>query len=148
MCKRTASAMLVCAASIAMPCFSQTQVEFNTTTTATSLASARNLYSIDVNNDGKPDLIRTSGGLPNVLTVFLSNGDGTFKSSYSYQFAIGACHMVRRGRRNPALRTFFISAPLSVPHRTPASDCPHGQTVAGTTFSLEPASYSATKFCR
>jgi len=87
MCKRTASAMLVCAASLALPCFSQTQAEFNTTTTTTSLSSARNLYSIDVNNDGKPDLIRTSGRLPNVLTVFLSNGDGTFKSSYSYQFA-------------------------------------------------------------
>jgi len=87
MCKRIASAMLVCAASIALPCFSQNQVEFNTTTTATSLSGARNLYSIDVNNDGKPDLIRTSRALPNVLTVLLSNGDGTFKSSYSYQFA-------------------------------------------------------------
>jgi hypothetical protein len=85
--KRTASAMLVCAASIALPCFSQDQVEFNTTIESTSLAGARNLYSIDVNNDGRPDLIRTSSGLPNVLTVFLSNGDGTFKSSYSYQFS-------------------------------------------------------------
>ena len=70
--QRTASAMLVCAASIALPCFAQNQVEFNTTTTTTSLPGGRDLYSIDVNNDGKPDLIRTTG-LPNVLKVLLSN---------------------------------------------------------------------------
>lgn len=87
MLKRIASATLVCAASIALPCFSQNQATFNITTAVTGVPGARSAYSVDVNNDGIPDIISTSAGLPNQVSVDVSNGDGSLKQTFLYQFA-------------------------------------------------------------
>lgn len=86
MCKRTASAMLVCAASIALPCFAQNQATFNIKTTSTSDNYFSHVYSVDLNNDGKPDLVGEKGSALAGFGVYISNGDGTFKPGYAYQF--------------------------------------------------------------
>lgn len=86
MCKRTASAMLVCAASIALPCFAQNQATFNTMkTTSTSAVYFYNAYSVDLNNDGIPDVIGETGSAG--FVTYISNGDGTFKPGYAYHFS-------------------------------------------------------------
>jgi len=79
--------MLVCAASIALPCFAQNQASFNIKTTSTSDNYFSHVYSVDLNNDGKPDLVGEKGSALAGFGVYLSNGDGTFRPGYAYQFS-------------------------------------------------------------
>jgi hypothetical protein len=41
----------------------------------------------DFNGDGKDDVIQVYGGAPSTATVWLSNGDGTFKQGNTYQIS-------------------------------------------------------------
>jgi hypothetical protein len=45
-----------------------------------AMSSPRALLTADVNKDGRPDLVVTTTGYPSQLSVFVGNGDGTFKA--------------------------------------------------------------------
>jgi hypothetical protein len=53
-----------------------------------------NIYAVDVNNDGIPDLIQggASAGITGDLGEFgvsVANGDGTFRAAVAYQYPAG-----------------------------------------------------------
>ena len=85
--KCSAGLVLVCAASIALPCFSQNPATFNVKTTASTIPYVRTGRSVDVNNDGRPDLILEDSSGTSGFNIFTSNGDGTFTQGYSYFFS-------------------------------------------------------------
>lgn len=69
------------------------------TTKASSAGNMpRNLYSVDVNNDGVPDLIEDTLGGGNTISVMIANGDGTFqaaKTIYTFSSSVqGSVPMV------------------------------------------------------
>jgi hypothetical protein len=39
----------------------------------------------DVNNDGRPDVVVTTAGLSNTISILLANGDGTFESPRQFR---------------------------------------------------------------
>lgn len=85
--RRISSAILVLAAAFSAPCFGQLQpATFRTVTSNTGPNTPRDVYAVDVNNDGILDIVQDSLGT--AFTVTLANGDGTFRASpaYSYQF--------------------------------------------------------------
>src|SRR4051794_27648552 len=69
-------------------------VTSNDSTSSTAGWTPRNLYAVDVNNDGIPDLIQdqywvSSRGAYTQQAVFgvsLANGDGTFKPAVPYKY--------------------------------------------------------------
>src|SRR5690348_16865328 len=75
----------VCAAMLSFPIFSQSNATFTTKTSGFSGPTPMNLHAVDVNNDGIPDLIQDSA-YQHQFRVYLANGDGTFKTGFSYVF--------------------------------------------------------------
>jgi hypothetical protein len=69
-----------------LPCYGQNDATFTSINTPTSARPLRNTYSVDVNNYGIPDIVMDTIQLPNAFSVFLANGDGTFRPGYSYTF--------------------------------------------------------------
>jgi hypothetical protein len=80
------SAVLCLAASMGS-CYAQSSVAFTTHTSPTG-PNPRNVYAVDVNNDGVPDLIQDTLQLPNKFTVSIANGDGSFRAPVSYSFPL------------------------------------------------------------
>lgn len=76
---RCVSALFICLVLCCAGSSAQTPASFTTRTFAAGNA-ARNLYAVDVNNDGVPDLIEDTTRLPNTLSVLIANGDGTFQA--------------------------------------------------------------------
>ena len=85
-------ASFLCTISLIATCVAQTNTTFNVVTSNDSTGpisgwTPRNLYAVDVNNDGIPDLIqdhywvssRGASTLQPVFGVSIANGDGTFK---------------------------------------------------------------------
>jgi hypothetical protein len=69
-----------------IPCFAQQNATFTAKNTPTSAPAPGNTYTVDVNNDGIPDVITDRLTLPNAFEVFIANGDGTFHAGYTYTF--------------------------------------------------------------
>jgi hypothetical protein len=83
---RYLSAAVLCVAAACLPCLAQTSATFTTHTYPVIGNQPRNVYAVDVNNDGTPDIIYDSINLPNRFSVYLAKGDGTFTASYAYTF--------------------------------------------------------------
>jgi hypothetical protein len=87
---------------------SKPSVAFDTLTVRTELTPMQ-LVTMDVNGDGKPDLVAMDGK-ENKIGVLLGRGDGTFDEATGYDvpqgrpFAIAACRS-----RNPAVVTANLS---------------------------------------
>jgi len=64
-------------------CLAQTPASFKTST-STSGYTPENVYAVDLNNDGIPDLVQDTVTAPNGFTVSIANGDGTFKAPVFY----------------------------------------------------------------
>jgi hypothetical protein len=75
------AALSVCLVLCCGAAFAQNPVTF-TTHTSTAGLSPQDVYAVDVNNDGVPDLIEdaTSGG-NNTVSIAIANGDGTFQAA-------------------------------------------------------------------
>ncbi len=66
------------------PAFAQSYYSDFVTKTSTTANIPRNIYSVDVNNDGVPDLVQDTGSLPNTFNVSIAKGDGTFLAPVTY----------------------------------------------------------------
>lgn len=95
-------AVVLCTMAPVAMCVAQTDTTFsvvtsNDSTSTTSGWTPRNLYAVDVNNDGIPDLIQdqywvSSNGAyveQPVFGVSIANGDGTFKAAVPYNYPPG-----------------------------------------------------------
>ncbi len=95
-------AAVLCTMAQVATCVAQAPTTFgvvtsNDSTSTTSGWTPRNLYAVDVNNDGIPDLIQdqywvSSAGAYNLQPVFgvsIANGDGTFKPAVAYNYPPG-----------------------------------------------------------
>lgn len=84
---------------LALPCIAQSPTSFSIATTTADLSSTsswtpNNIYAVDVNNDGIPDLIQDSAstGVTGPLGEFgvsLGKGDGTFAATTAYALPPG-----------------------------------------------------------
>lgn len=81
--RRIFSTAFVCTMAYASSCVAQTDPTFNIVT-ANSGPSPLNIFSVDVNNDGIPDIVQNTGLPPNGFTVSLANGDGSFRAPVFY----------------------------------------------------------------
>ena len=92
-------ASALCTIALIATCVGQTNTTFHVVTSNDSTSTfsgwtPRNLYAVDVNNDGIPDLIQdhywvSSGGAYTEQPVFgvsIANGDGTFKPAVPYNY--------------------------------------------------------------
>jgi hypothetical protein len=89
----------VCAIAFIPACFAQTSTSFKVVSTNDSAGTNAiwdpiNIYTVDVNNDGIPDLIQDmkgqgSTGSVGVFGVSIANGDGTFKPAVAYNYPTG-----------------------------------------------------------
>lgn len=89
----------VCTIALALPCIAQSPTSFSIVTTTADLSSTsgwtpNNIYSVDVNNDGIPDLIQdsASAGVTGALGEFgvsMGKGDGTFGTPTAYALPPG-----------------------------------------------------------
>jgi hypothetical protein len=97
--RRSILTAFFCTIALIAPCVAQTNTTFDVVTSNDSTGpisgwTPRNLYAVDVNNDGIPDLIQdqywvSSGGAYNLQPVFgvsIANGDGTFKPAVPYNY--------------------------------------------------------------
>ncbi|HZZ41008.1 MAG TPA: FG-GAP-like repeat-containing protein [Acidobacteriaceae bacterium] len=77
---RCACVLSVCLVLCCAAAFAQNPVTF-TAHTSTAGLSPQDVYAVDINNDGIPDLIEdaTSGG-NNTVSIAIANGDGTFQA--------------------------------------------------------------------
>jgi hypothetical protein len=90
---------ILCALALAAVCIAQTDTSFsvlqaNDNTSNAGFWTPRNMYAVDVNNDGIPDLIQnTASAGATVGTgqfgVSIANGDGTFKPAVAYNYPPG-----------------------------------------------------------
>ncbi|MGB7169011.1 MAG: VCBS repeat-containing protein, partial [Acidobacteriaceae bacterium] len=83
---RTVLALFTCLVLCCAGGFAQTAASF-TTKTISAGTQPRNLYAVDVNNDGVPDIIEDDLSLPDQFSVMLAKGDGTFaapKTIYTF----------------------------------------------------------------
>ena len=87
--KRIASAMLACAASMALPSLGQNPAAFDLKTSATNSPSDRKLYLAGVEFNGASYIVDVSNAQPAQISVWVSNGDGTFQQTWFYQFPSG-----------------------------------------------------------
>jgi len=100
--KTSVFAAVLCTMAPVATCVAQTNTSFNVVTSndftsSTSGWTPRNLYAVDVNNDGIPDLIQdqywvsTNGSYTEqpVFGVSIANGDGTFKTAVPYNYPPG-----------------------------------------------------------
>lgn len=69
----------LCMAAAAAVCPAQTEPKFGQHVSASGAAAA-NIYSVDLNNDGIPDILADTAKPGNGFNVQLGNGDGTFKA--------------------------------------------------------------------
>jgi len=112
-------AAVLCTMALATTCIAQITYGVVTTNDYDSTTSGwqpRNIYAVDVNNDGMPDLIQdeywtdASGGLQStgVWGVRIANGDGTFKPAvqYSYPPALSLTQPYRLGLSSMAFGDF------------------------------------------
>ncbi|WP_216841188.1 FG-GAP-like repeat-containing protein [Acidobacterium sp. S8] len=67
----------------AATCVAQVPVSFSNNTSPTA-TTGHNVYAVDVNNDGIPDMIQDRSQAPNGFTISIANGDGTFRSPVTY----------------------------------------------------------------
>ena len=92
-------ASFICTIVLTVTCVTQTNPTFNVVTSNDSTSpisgwTPRNLYALDVNNDGIPDLIQdqywvSSRGAYTQQPVFgasIANGDGTFRPAVPYNY--------------------------------------------------------------
>ena len=93
-------AAAACAAMVLLPCLAQTPVSFNSVTTKSGPMPS-DIYAVDVNNDGIPDLIGDAiqgsttcdpqnpndcySQTPSGFTVSIGVGDGTFRAPVAYK---------------------------------------------------------------
>lgn len=61
---------------------------------------------VDVNGDGKPDIVTTSTNGTDTVTVLLSNGDGTFEAPRQYDVGPGQSGSLTAGYRQPVIADF------------------------------------------
>ena len=100
-CRSSILSAVLCAMAPAI-CVAQSYPTFGVLTTNDSTGTLsgwtpRNLYAVDVNNDGIPDLIQdqywaAAGGAYTQQPVFgvsIANGDGTFKTAVQYKYPPG-----------------------------------------------------------
>ncbi|MGC2496953.1 MAG: FG-GAP-like repeat-containing protein [Acidobacteriaceae bacterium] len=83
---RTVLVLFTCLVLCCAGGFAQTAASF-TTKTVSAGTQPRNLYAVDVNNDGVPDIIEDDLSLPDQFSVMLAKGDGTFaapKTIYTF----------------------------------------------------------------
>ena len=94
--------VVLCTMALGATCFAQSPTTFGVVTSNDSTGSLsgwtpRNLFVVDVNNDGIPDLIQDqywvsqAGGYTQqpVFGVSIANGDGTFKPAVPYNYPPG-----------------------------------------------------------
>ena len=93
-------AAVLCALTPAALCVSQSPTSFSVVPTKNSTGmnsgwTPQNIYAVDVNNDGIPDLIQdesvsfVTGASTGAFGVSISNGDGTFKPAISVVYPPG-----------------------------------------------------------
>ena len=89
----------LCAIVATATCFAQTKTSFSTVNTSDNAGSNAfwdpiNIYTVDVNNDGIPDVVQDmkrsgSNNSVGVFGVSIANGDGTFKPAVAYHYPSG-----------------------------------------------------------
>lgn len=85
---RNVFSAVLCVASSLASGYAQPNVDFVTHTYPTG-PIPRNLYAVDVNNDGVPDLIQDTLNGRNQFTVSIANGDGSFRAPVTgYAFPV------------------------------------------------------------
>ena len=78
----------LCMAAAATVCQAQASPTFVNHVSGSGAVPAH-IYSVDVNNDGIPDIIADTANAPNGFNVQLGNGDGTFKAPVFHPVADG-----------------------------------------------------------
>jgi len=83
----------------AAACVAQSSTSFSVVPTKNNLTTLngwtpQNIYAVDINNDGIPDLIQdeaqgSSGGTVGVFGVSIANGDGTFRPAIATKYPPG-----------------------------------------------------------
>jgi hypothetical protein len=74
---------VLCVLAFQAACFAQNPAAFKNHTTTSGYTPA-NIYAVDLNNDGIPDIVQDTTQTPNGFTVSIANGDGTFKAPVFY----------------------------------------------------------------
>ncbi|KAA6464445.1 VCBS repeat-containing protein [Acidobacteria bacterium AB60] len=92
-------AAVFCTMALAATCVAQSYTSFNIVQsndpyTATAGWTPVNVYAVDVNNDGIPDIIQdqgqtSAGSVTGTFGVSIANGDGTFKPAVAYNYPPG-----------------------------------------------------------
>jgi len=85
---RCTLAAVVCTAAFAVSCLAQTNPTF-TNVVSKSGPIPVNMYAVDLNGDGFPDMVQDTAASPNGFTVSLANGDGTYKAPVTYMLPSG-----------------------------------------------------------